>query len=58
MACAEELAADVERVATGEASRADVLRAFWSRYRERLSAAGGSALPGTTPTIADKEVLL
>ncbi|MCC6565643.1 MAG: hypothetical protein IT298_07775 [Chloroflexi bacterium] len=36
--CAEELAADIERVAAGEASRAHVLRAFWSRYGERLSA--------------------
>jgi DNA topoisomerase-1 len=38
MTCAEELAADIERVAAGETSRADVLRAFWSRYGERLSA--------------------
>lgn len=36
--CAGELAADIERVAAGEASRADVLRAFWSRDGERLSA--------------------
>ncbi|MBK9124419.1 MAG: hypothetical protein IPM16_15045 [Chloroflexi bacterium] len=36
--CAEELAADIERVAAGETSRADVLSAFWSRYGERLGA--------------------
>ncbi|MBK9121501.1 MAG: hypothetical protein IPM16_00070 [Chloroflexi bacterium] len=36
--CAEELAADIERVAAGEATRAEVLSVFSSRYGERLNA--------------------
>jgi len=36
-AYAVELAADIETVATGQSSRADILSAFWSRYGERLT---------------------